>query len=102
MAAAFSDATSMPAICLLGVYRNSELNGDSVFVCEDGIYISSGDGVYIHYSEIKSVKYESVGEMISLVMKTGVSHVLRISGRSGKFYDSTEFVRFFDRALSDV
>lgn len=87
---------------VFGIYRNPSSGCGDVYVCERGICVRNNFDLFVPYSEIDKVIYERISEVIGLRMKDATSHVVRISGRDGNFFDSTAFVRFLDRVIADL
>jgi hypothetical protein len=90
---------------LLGRYRNTETDVDALWFYETAvIWLSSDAVVEIPFKEIERVELpaEKESEGLILKMRGGRDIPLPVRGKRGRFFDSMEVLRFFDRVLADL
>ncbi|MFV3126487.1 hypothetical protein [Niveispirillum sp. KHB5.9] len=90
---------------IIGVYHNTDLDGEDVHVFSDGIRWKTGNKLYnVKYREILSIDLENKKDSKALVLHliNGNNVYVPINGRRGNFFDVMEVLRFFERVLNDT
>lgn len=90
---------------LLGRYRNTDTDVDALWFYETAVIWSASAGtIEIPFKEIDHVTLpaEKESEGLMLKMRDGRNISLPVRGKSGRFFDSMEMLRFFDRVLADL
>lgn len=90
----------------IGCYRNSPEHGsDLVGVFSNGVaWLDHDRKNELRFVEIAEVTLPSKKESEGLLLRTqdGRELFLPIRGRRGRFFDSLEVLRFFDRVIKDL
>lgn len=88
----------------LGRYANSGLGGPAVDFFSKGVsWASQGTTISVAYQDLKGVELQAGKESLGLelLMRDGKGVLLPIGGRRGRFFDSSEVLRFFSRIIED-
>lgn len=89
---------------VFGIYNNTP-DDESLTICEKGIcWVSHDQEIIIRFKEIEhvSLNNDKSADHISVSMKNGKIINIPVKGKSGKFSDSLEFLRFLDRVIMDI
>jgi hypothetical protein len=90
---------------LIGRYQNIETEVGTIWFFETAIVWATLSAViYIPFKEVEHVglSAEKESEELALKMRDGRDILLPVEGKRGRFFDSMEVLRFFDRVLADL
>ena len=89
----------------IGCYRNPEPEGEVVGIFADGMaWLESGRSIKLRFVDLAHAELPSgkESEGLLLLLRDGQRQQLPVKGKSGRFFDSMEILRFVDRVLQDV
>ncbi|MGO1070759.1 hypothetical protein [Lysobacter sp. CA199] len=89
---------------LLGQYQNPVGQGDLWFFDYGLVWAGSNGSEEIRFDSILEVRLPNGKESLALnlICVDGREHVIPVGNSYGKFFDSLEMLRFFDRTIEDL
>jgi len=90
---------------MIGVYQNPEPEGERIEIWDNGIcWMKNGNLNIVMYDDLSSaiIPDEKNSEFLIIATKSDGKMLLPVRGVDGKFRDSLEMLRFFDRVIDDA
>ena len=88
----------------VGRYRNSDAKNDAVWIFENGVaWFDNDRQMTLRFEQVAEVTLPTGKESEGLMLRTeeGQKILLPVKGQRGRFFDSMEVLRFFDRVMQD-
>jgi hypothetical protein len=89
----------------IGCYQNPGEENDVIGIFTDGVaWSDKGHTSKVRFANIAEVTLPGGKESEGLLLRAhdGTNFHLPVRGRRGRFYDSLELLRFFDRVIGDL